>query len=47
MSTKSLTKRHWGIKRTLQWFEEKPERMQMDPAKGQLVDRIINAYKSL
>lgn len=36
-----------GIKRTLQWFEEKPERMQMDPAKGQLVDKIISAYKSL
>ena len=36
-----------GIKRTIRWFEEKPERMQMDPAKGELVDRILNAYKSL
>jgi nucleoside-diphosphate-sugar epimerase len=36
-----------GIKRTIKWFEEKPERMQMDPAKGQLEDRIIDAYKSL
>jgi nucleoside-diphosphate-sugar epimerase len=36
-----------GIKRTIKWFEEKPERMQMDPANGQLEDRIIDAYKSL
>jgi hypothetical protein len=28
-------------------LEEKPERMQMDTAKGQLVDKIISAYKSL
>ncbi|MGQ1891456.1 NAD-dependent epimerase/dehydratase family protein [Thermophagus sp. OGC60D27] len=34
-----------GIKRTLRWFEADPGRIQMDPAKGQLVDKIIRAYK--
>jgi len=36
-----------GIKRTLDWFEAKPERINIDPARGELVDRIIGAYKKL
>ncbi|PWD98939.1 NAD-dependent epimerase/dehydratase family protein [Marinilabilia rubra] len=36
-----------GIKRTLNWFEAKPERINIDPEKGELVDRIIGAYKKL
>ncbi|WP_016778678.1 NAD-dependent epimerase/dehydratase family protein [Anaerophaga thermohalophila] len=34
-----------GIKRTIRWFEEEPGRIQIDPARGDLVDRIIGAYK--
>ncbi|WP_245531741.1 hypothetical protein [Anaerophaga thermohalophila] len=36
-----------GIKRTIRWFEAEPGRIQIDPAKGDLVDRILGAYKSL
>jgi nucleoside-diphosphate-sugar epimerase len=36
-----------GIKRTLSWFEANPERINIDPAKGELVDRILGAYKKL
>lgn len=34
-----------GIKRTLQWFEAEPGRIQMNPAKSQLVETIIQAYR--
>jgi nucleoside-diphosphate-sugar epimerase len=36
-----------GLKRTVKWFEDKPERIIVDPEKGQLVDKIIEAYKKL
>jgi len=34
-----------GIRQTLAWFEEKPERMQTHPACHQRLDRIIAAYQ--
>jgi nucleoside-diphosphate-sugar epimerase len=33
-----------GIKKTLAWFEEKPERMIIKPETNNLMDRIINLY---
>ncbi|MGC9453054.1 MAG: SDR family oxidoreductase [Oceanipulchritudo sp.] len=34
-----------GIRGTLQWFEEKPERMRADPAADAQIDAIIAAYQ--
>jgi nucleoside-diphosphate-sugar epimerase len=33
-----------GIRDTIQWFEQKPERMVMDPKKNELMDEIIEKY---
>ena len=33
-----------GIKKTLAWFEEKPERKIINPKTNRMIDKIINAY---
>lgn len=34
-----------GIRRTLEWFEEKPERMVIQESTHQFMDRVISAYQ--
>ncbi len=36
-----------GIKRTLQWFDEHPEKKYINPEAEKMTDKIIAAYKSL
>ncbi len=35
---------HEGIRQTVRWFEEKPERMTIVDSSNQLIDRVIKAY---
>lgn len=36
-----------GIRRTLKWLQEKPERQNIDPEKEQKIENVLRAYKAL
>ncbi len=36
-----------GIRRTLKWLREKPERQNIDPEKEQKIENVLRAYKAL